>query len=92
MKRQHDTRMLLFCMTGSAFLFIAAAMSLSGVDLFLAAQAAALILGGVTLVSLFKRYHGLDLFSAALIYLLYVLMIALFSPRLVNALAAYLTR
>jgi len=79
-------------MTGSAFLFIAAAMSLSGVDLFLAAQAAALILGGVTLVSLFKRYHGLDLFSAALIYLLYVLMIALFSPRLVNALAAYLTR
>ena len=92
MKRQNDTRMLLFLMTGSAFLFLAAAVPLSGAGLFLAAQAAALALGGVTLVSLFKRYRGLDLFSAALIYLLYVLMIALFSPGLVNALAAYLTR
>jgi len=92
MKRQNDTRMLLFLMTGTAFLFFAAAGSLSGVGFFLLAQAAALLLGGATLVSLFKRYHGLDLYSAASIYVLYVLMIALFSPGVVNALARYLTR
>ncbi|HNQ01162.1 MAG: hypothetical protein KBH73_10220 [Syntrophobacterales bacterium] len=92
MKRKDDTRMLRFLVTGAAFLFIAAAVPLSGAGLFLAAQAAALALGGGILVSLYKRYRGLDLFSAALIYLLYVLMIALFSPGLVNVLAAYLTR
>lgn len=92
MKRQNDTRMLLFLMTGTAFLFLAAAVPLSGVGFFLLAQAAALCLGGATLVSLFKRYHGLDLYSAASIYVLYVLMIALFSPGVVNGLAAYLIK
>jgi len=92
MKRQHDTRMLLFLMTGTAFLFFAAAVPLSGFGFFLLAQAAALVLGGITLVSLFRRYYGLDLFSAVSIYVLYVLMIALFSPGVVNALAAYLTK
>ena len=92
MKRQHDTRMLLFLMTGAAFLFFAAAVPLSGFGFFLLAQAAAMVLGGITLVSLFRRYHGLDLFSAASIYVLYVLMIALFSPGVVNALARYLTK
>ena len=84
--------MLLFLMTGMAFLFVAAVLPLSGVGLFLAAQIAGLILGGVTLVSLFNRYSGLDLFSTASIYFLYILMIALFSPGVVNALARYLTR
>ena len=92
MKRQHETRMLLFLMTGLAFLFAAAVVPLSGISMFLAAQAAGLILGGVTLVSLFNRYRGLDLFSAASIYFLYILMIALFSPGVVNALARYLTK
>ncbi len=45
----------------------------------------------MTLVSLFGRYRGLDLFSAVSIFLLYILMIALFSPGVVNALARYLT-
>lgn len=92
MKRQHDTRMLLFLMTGAAFLFFAVAVPLSGFGFFLLAQAAAMVLGGITLVSLFRRYRGLDLFSAASIYALYVLMIALFSPGVVNALARYLSR
>lgn len=84
--------MLLFLMTGTAFLFLAAAVPLSGFGLFLLAQAAGIVLGGVTLVSLFRRYRGLDLFSAASIYVLYVLMIALFSPGVVNTLARYLTK
>lgn len=92
MKRQHETRMLLFLMTGTAFLFLAAAVPLSGIGFFLLAQAVGLGLGGLTLVSLFRRYHGLDLFSAASIYVLYVLMIALFSPGVVNTLARYLTK
>ncbi len=92
MKRQHETRMLLFLMTGTAILFFAAAVPLSGFGFFLLAQAAGLVLGGITLVSLFRRYRGLDLFSAASIYVLYVLMIALFSPGVVNALARYLTK
>ena len=92
MKRQHETRMLLFLMTGTAILFFAAAVPLSGFGFFLLAQVAGLVLGGITLVSLFRRYRGLDLFSAASIYVLYVLMIALFSPGVVNALAAYLTK
>ncbi|NPV05424.1 MAG: hypothetical protein HPY67_11915 [Syntrophaceae bacterium] len=92
MKRQHDTRMLRFFMTGTALLFIAASLSLSGIDLFLAVQGAALVLGGLTLVSLFRRYRGLDLFSAASIYVLYILMIALFSPGFVKTLAAYLAK
>lgn len=92
MKRQHETRMLLFLMTGTGFLFLAAAVPLSGLSLFLLAQAVGLVLGGGTLISLFRRYHGLDLFSAASIYVLYVLMVALFSPGVVNGLARYLTR
>ena len=92
MKRQNDTRMLLFLMTGTAFLFLAAAVPLSGVGFFLLAQATALVLGGLTLVSLFRRYRGLDLFSAASIYVLYILMVALFSPGVVNTLARYLTK
>ncbi len=92
MKRQHETRMLLFLMTGMAFLFLAAVVPLSGVSMFLAAQVAGLILGGFTLVSLFNRYRGLDLFSAASIYFLYILMITLFSPGVVNTLARYLTK
>jgi hypothetical protein len=92
MKRQHETRMLLFLMTGTGFLFLAAAVPLSGLGLFLLAQAVGLVLGGGTLISLFRRYNGLDLFSAASIYVLYVLMVALFSPGVVNALARYLTR
>ena len=84
--------MLLFLMTGLAFLFAAAVVPLSGISLFLAAQVAGLFLGGVTLVSLFNRYRGLDLFSAASIYFLYILMIALFSPGVVNGLARYLTK
>jgi len=92
MKRQHETRMLLFLMTGTAILFFAAAVPLSGFGFFLLAQVAGLVLGGITLVSLFRRYRGLDLFSAASIYVLYVLMIALFSPGVVNALARYLTK
>jgi len=92
MKRQGETRMLLFVMTGMAFLFVAAAVPLSGVSIFLAAQVIAMALGGITVVSLFRRYRGLDLFSAASIFFLYILMVSLFSPVLVNALAAYLTR
>jgi hypothetical protein len=67
-------------------------LPLSGFSIFLAAQVIAIILGGITVVSLFKRYNGLDLFSAASIYFLYILMVSLFSPGLVNALAAYLTK
>ncbi len=48
MKRKDDTRMLRFLVTGAAFLFIAAAVPLSGAGLFLAAQAAALALGGAS--------------------------------------------
>jgi hypothetical protein len=92
MKRQGETRMLLFVMTGMGFLFVAAVVPLSGFSLFLAAQVIAIVLGGITVVSLFKRYRGLDLLSAASIYLLYILMVALFSPGVVNALAAYLTK
>ena len=92
MKRQGETRMLLFVMTGMAFLFVAAVVPLSGFSIFLAAQVIAIVLGGVTVVSIFKRYSGLDLFSAASIYFLYILMVSLFSPGVVNALAAYLTK
>jgi hypothetical protein len=92
MKRQGETRMLLFVMTGMGFLFVAAVVPLSGVSLFLAAQIIAIVLGGITLVSLFRRYRGLDLFSAATIFFLYIVMVALFSPGVVNALAAYLTK
>jgi hypothetical protein len=92
MKRQGETRMLLFVMTGMGFLFVAAVVPLSGVSLFLAAQVIAIVLGGITLVSLFRRYRGLDLFSAATIFFLYIVMVALFSPGVVNALAAYLTK
>jgi len=92
MKRQGETRMLLFVMTGMAFLFVAAIVPLSGFSIFLAAQVIAIVLGGITVVSLFKRYRGLDLFSAASIFFLYMLMITLFSPGVVNTLAAYLTK
>ena len=92
MKRQGETRMLLFIMTGMAFLFVAAIVPLSGFSLFLAAQITAIVLGGITLVSLFRRYRGLDLFSAASIFFLYILMVTLFSPGVVGALAAYLTK
>ena len=92
MKRQGETRMLLFIMTGMAFLFVAVVVPLSGISLFLVAQVVAIVLGGITIVSLFKRYRGLDLFSAASIFFLYILMVSLFSPGVVNALAAYLTR
>ena len=83
MKRQHETRMLLFLMTGTAFLFFAAAVPLSGFGFFLLAQAAGLVLGGITLVSLFRRYRGLRNCSrAASIYVLYVRDDrALFSPE-----------
>ncbi len=67
-------------------------MPLSGLSLFLAAQVIAIVLGGITVVSLFRRYSGLDLFSATSIFFLYILMVSLFSPGLVDALAAYLTR
>jgi len=92
MKRQGETRMLLFVMTGMAFLFVAAVVPLSGFSIFLAAQVIAIVLGGITVVSLFKRYRGLDLISAASIFFLYILMITLFSPRVVDTLAAYLTK
>lgn len=92
MKRQGETRMLLFVMTGMVFLFVAAVLPLSGFSLFLAFQVVAIVLGGITLISLFKRYRGLDLVSAGSIFLLYILMVALFSPRLVEALADYLTK
>jgi len=92
MKRQGETRMLLFVMTGMGFLFVAAVVPLSGVSLFLAAQVIAIVLGGITVVSLFRRYRGLDLFSAATIFFLYVVIVALFSPGVVNALAAHLTK
>jgi hypothetical protein len=93
MKRQGETRMLLFIMTGMAFLFfVAAIVPLSGNSLFLVAQGVAIVLGGITMVSLFKRYSGLDLVSATSIFFLYILMVSLFSPGLVNALANYLTR
>jgi len=84
--------MLLFVMTGMAFLFVAAVVPLSGFSIFLAAQVIAIVLGGITVVSLFKRYRGLDLFSAASIFFLYILMITLFSSGVVNTLAAYLTK
>jgi hypothetical protein len=92
MKRQGETRMLLFVMTGMAFLFVAAVVPLSGFSSFLAAQAIAIVLGGITVISLFRRYRGLDLVSAASIFFLYILMVTLFSPGVVNALAAYLTK
>ena len=84
MKRQGETRMLLFVMTGMAFLFVAAVVPLSGISLFLVAQVIAIVLGGITIVSLFKRYRGLDLFSAASIFFLYILMVSLFSPGVVQ--------
>jgi len=84
--------MLLFVMTGMAFLFVAAVVPLSGASLFLAAQIIAIALGGITVVSLFRRYRGLDLLSAASIFFLYILMVALFSPGVVGALAKYLTK
>jgi hypothetical protein len=92
MKRHGETRMLLFAMTGMACLFVVAIIPLSGFSLFLAAQIIAIVLGGITLISLFRRYRGLDLFSAACIFFLYILMVTLFSPAVVNALANYLTR
>jgi hypothetical protein len=92
MKRQAETRMLLFVMTGMVIFFVAAVVPLSGFGLFLVAQITAIVLGGITLVSLFRRYRGLDLFSAASIFFLYILMVALFSPGVVNALASYLTK
>jgi NhaP-type Na+/H+ or K+/H+ antiporter len=42
MKRQGETRMLLFVMTGMAFLFVAAVVPLSGFSIFLAAQVIAI--------------------------------------------------
>ncbi|HTZ40823.1 MAG TPA: hypothetical protein VMB77_11715 [Syntrophales bacterium] len=92
MKRQGETRTLLFVMALMALLFVAAVVIFSGFSLFLTAQIVAVVLGGVTLVSLFRRYRGLDLFSAASIFFLYILMVTLFSPGVVNALAAYLTK
>jgi hypothetical protein len=92
MNRQGETRMLLFVMTGMAFLFVAAVVPLSGFSFFLTAQIIAIVLGGITIVSLFRRYRGLDLFSAGFIFFLYIFMVALFSPGVVNALASYLTR
>ena len=92
MKRRDETRKLQFVLSGMAILFIAAVVPLSGFSIFLAAQVIATGLGGITLVSLFRRYRGLDLLSAAFIFFFYILMIALFSPGVVNALAAYLTQ
>jgi len=92
MKRQGETRTLLFVMALMALLFVAAVVIFSGFSLFLTAQIVAVVLGGVTLVSLFRRYRGLDLFSAASIFFLYILMVTLFSPGVVNALANYLTK
>jgi hypothetical protein len=91
-KRQVETRKLLLIMAGMTVLFVAVVLSLSGINLFLVFQILATILGGITLVSLFWRYSGLDIFSAASIFFLYILMIALFSPGVVNALARYLTK
>jgi hypothetical protein len=92
LKRQGETRKLLFIMAGMTVLFLAVVPCLSGINLFLAAQIAAITLGGVTLVSLFGRYRGLDILSAASIFFLYILMVALFSPGVVDALANYLTK
>ena len=92
MKRQGETRTLLIVMAVMALLFVAVVVILSGFSLFLTAQIVAVVLGGVTLVSLFRRYRGLDLFSAASIFFLYILMVTLFSPGVVNALANYLTK
>ena len=92
MKRQGETRTLLIVMAVMALLFVAVVVILSGFSLFLTAQIVAVVLGGVTLVSLFRRYRGLDLVSAASIFFLYILMVTLFSPGVVNALAAYLTK
>jgi hypothetical protein len=91
-KRQDESRKLLFIMSGMTVLFVVAVLWLSGISLFLTVQIAAIVLGGITLVSLFGRYRGLDLFSAASIFFLYTLMVALFSPRVVQALANYLTK
>jgi hypothetical protein len=92
MKRQGETKKLLFVMAGMTVLFVVAVPCLSGISLFLAVQITAIILGGITLVSLFWRYSGLDIFSAASIFFLYILMVALFSPGVVQALANYLTK
>jgi hypothetical protein len=91
-KRQNETKKLLRVMAGMTVLFVAIAASLSGINFFLAAQIVAVVLGGITLVSLFWRYSGLDIFSAASIFFLYILMVTLFSPGVVNALASYLTK
>jgi hypothetical protein len=91
-KRQDETRKLFFIMAGMTVLFVAVVLSLSGINLFLVFQILAIVLGGITLVSLFGRYRGLDIFSAASIFFLYILMVALFSPGVVNALATYLTK
>ncbi|HET6488202.1 MAG TPA: hypothetical protein VFG28_00460 [Syntrophales bacterium] len=91
-KRQDETKKLLFVMAGMTVLFVAAVPYFSGISLFLAVQVVAIILGGITLVSLFWRYSGLDIFSAASIFFLYILMVALFSPGVVDALASYLIR
>ena len=79
-------------MAGMTILFVVVVPCLSGIGLFLAAQIVAITLGGITLVSLFRRYRGLDILSAASIFFLYILMVALFSPGVVNALASYLIR
>ena len=59
MKRQGETRMLLFIMTGMAFLFVAAVVPLSGFSIFLAAQVIAIVLGGITVVSVTLNYLSL---------------------------------
>jgi hypothetical protein len=91
-KRQDETRKLLFIMAGMTVFFVAVVPCLSGSGLFLAVQFVAILLGGITLVSLFRRYRGLDILSAASIFFLYSLMVALFSPGVVDALANYLTK
>jgi hypothetical protein len=91
-KRQGETKKLLCVMAGMTVLFVVAVPCLSGINLFLAVQIIAIILGGITLVSLFWRYSGLDIFTAASIFFLYILMVALFSPGVVQALANYLTK
>ncbi len=79
-------------MAGMTVLFVAAVLGLAGISLFLMIQIVAIVLGGITLVSLFGRYRGLDILSAASIFFLYIAMVALFSPGVVNALARYLIK
>ncbi len=79
-------------MAGMTVLFVVAVPCLSGISLFLAAQIIAIVLGGITLVSLFWRYRWIGhLLGRLHLFSVYPDGRAVF-PGVVQALANYLTK